>query len=433
MKERLVETLRELLTINTSNPPGGEEKAASFLYGLLKPHIPDIEIIASADGRANLFAKIGGKREARPIVLLVHLDTVPADEKEWSFPPFSAHVSEGFIYGRGAIDMKSQVVCTAFSLLELVEEGVVPENPIVFLATADEECGGKFGLCYVLEKKEELKSAAFVLSEGGFVIEEDGLLYAQIALSEKKLSQFVVKAKGTPGHASAPHGDNPNEKIVAAARRILSYNSPLRVTALARSYLNGILKGSRVGSYTFRDLREAVRDRRFVRFLVKRPDLNALLRNTIALTILRGGEKINVIPSLSEAYFDARLLPDQSHEAFFKKIRRLAGPEVEIAFTEGGISTPIPSPKRTVFFRLLKEVIQERLDCKVLPYMTAGATDLRFFRSLSIPSYGFFPLVLSKGEAQRMHGVDERVSIERLLLAFDIQKEIIRRLMLTRV
>lgn len=432
MKERLVEIFREFLRIDTSNPPGREEQAAFFLSDLLRPHLDHVEVIPSAEGRANLIAKIKGRSQARPIVLLAHLDTVPADERDWTVPPFSAEVRDGFIYGRGAIDMKSQVICTALSLVELVREGVVAENPILFLATADEECGGELGLSYILRQKEELKEALFVLSEGGFVIQDDGLLYAQVATSEKKLSQFTVRARGTPGHASTPHTDNPNEKVVAAASAILSYRFPYRVSGCVRTYLNGILHGKSISGYTFRDIREALKDKRFLRLLESRPDLNALLRTTVTLTILKGGEKINVIPSTSEAHFDARLLPEQDHEAFFKKIRRLAGPDVEVVPANQGMSNPLPSPRRTPFFRLLKEVMKERLHCKVLPYMTAGATDLRFFRNLSIPSYGFFPLVISKADAQRMHGVDERVSIESLLLAFEIQKEIIRRLMVTK-
>jgi acetylornithine deacetylase/succinyl-diaminopimelate desuccinylase-like protein len=425
--DEVVALLSDVIKIDTTNPPGNEEAAAQFVQDFLRKEGLESEIFSPAPGRGNVMATIEGRERGKPIILLSHSDVVPAREEEWSVPPFSGMVKDGFIYGRGAIDMKSQLVAMLLAFVTLKREGITPENDIVFLATADEEVGGSMGAEYMFEKVEGLAEAQFVLSEGGCLIEEDGFVHAQVSVAEKKICQFMIRAAGTGGHASMPHSDNANDKVVRAANRIISQDIPLKPTNIVTKYLDGLLKGKRVGGVTYSTLSKALKSAQFRKFIKNHPVYNALLRNTVTLTMLRGGEKVNVIPTESTVQFDSRILPKEDHDMFLLRMQRIAGPEVEVVPTARGES--IPSSFNTPYFSAIsKEVKRIKGDVPVLPFVTTGATDLRYFRRLGIPAYGFFPMTLSKEELFRMHGVDERISVETMVEALEGTVGIVRAL-----
>ncbi len=411
-----VQIVRQFLRINTTNPPGNEEKAIVFIENILKKEEIKCQVFSPVPKRANLLARIEGKKKGKPVILLSHIDVVPAKEEEWDADPFGGELIDGYIYGRGAIDMKAQAICQLLSFIQYYQAGVVPERDIIYLATCDEEVGGAYGVEYMLKEVPELKDASFVLSEGGFIRDENGFVHAQVSVAEKKLSQFMIKAKGTGGHGSIPHKDNANEKIIHACARILSYDWPLKATPVVSAYLKGIFEKEKKGRRVFTDLKEALKDRRFRNDVKNIPLYNALLRNTVTPTILRGGEKVNVIPAESSAYFDARLLPGENKEAFFKKIEKLAGKDVEVVPINDTSRDPIASGYKSPYFKGISRVLGEMKgnDCPVLPCITTGATDLRYFRDLGIPSYGFFPITLSNDEFLRMHGKNERISVDNI-------------------
>jgi len=418
-----VTLLKDLIRINTSNPPGNEEEAILFLEAILNTEGIPTEIFSPAPRRANILATIKGKRRGKPIVLLGHVDTVPAREDDWDVDPFSGEVRDGFLYGRGTIDMKSQIICQLLSFIHLYKQGITPEQDIVFLTTCDEEVGGEYGVKYVIDKVPALRNASFVLSEGGCITDEGGLLHAQISVDEKKLSQFMIVARGTGGHGSLPHRDNANEKIVTASNAILSYNWPFIPTRIVTAYLNGILRGKRGNGFVYTTLHKALEKKAFRDYVQANPVYNALLRNTVTLTILKGGEKVNVIPIESHATFDARLLPTQRHKDFFRIIKRLCGHHIEvrpISGGSGGTNIPRTSLYNTRYFKTIGKVVKAfKGNIPVLPFLTTGATDLRYFRNLGITAYGFFPITLPKEELLRMHGLNERISIEHLKEALE--------------
>jgi len=425
-REYAVKLLTDFIRINTTNPPGNEEDAVAFLEDILRREGMETQVYLPVKKRANLISRIKGREKGRPIILLGHIDVVPANPDEWEVHPFSGELKDGFIYGRGTIDMKSQIICHLLAFIGLKKKGIIPERDIVFLATCDEEVGGQYGVEFMLNEVKDLKDASFVLSEGGCIIEEDGFIHAQIAVAEKKLSQFMIKARGTGGHGSMPTKDTANEKIIRACHSILSYEWPVRVTGVVNTYLTGILKGKGLGGFKFPSLKEALKDKRFKKAIEDNPLYNALIKNTVTLTILKSGEKINVIPSESEAYFDARLLPQEDREAFMKKIERLCGRDIEIVRISSGTSDPIPSPYNTGYFKGIKKVIEGSMgEIPVLPSLLTGASDLRYFRNLGIPSYGFFPVVLSKDDVVRMHGRNERIPIEGFCDAVERTHEIV--------
>ena len=407
--EEAVDLLRGLIRIDTSNPPGHEEAAVQFIEAWLKKEGISSEIFSPEPQRANLIARLKGKKGGEPIVLLGHIDVVPADEAGWTEHPFSGAVRDGYIYGRGAVDMKSEVVSQLLAFAALKRDGTTPEREVILLVTCDEETGGRLGVGYMLDKVDDLADAAFVLSEGGYIIEEEGVVHAQVSVAEKKICQFMIKARGTGGHASMPHHDNANDKIVRAANRIINHNWPLKRNKIATKYLTGILRGKKFRGFTFSTLAGALRRKDFRAFAENHLVYNALLRNTITLTLLKGGVKVNVIPTESEAIFDARILPEEHHDRFLQQVQAVAGEEVEVVPVSRGES--IPSSYDTDFFRAIRRIVKARKgNIPVLPFLTTGATDLRYFRGLGITAYGFSPMTLSREELLSMHAINERIS-----------------------
>lgn len=228
--QRAVSLLQQLVRIDTTNPPGNEEEAALFLEAILKKEGIASEIFRSGPKRANILARIEGKKKGGPVVLLSHTDVVAAKEEEWEVDPFGGIVKDGYIYGRGVVDMKSQVICQLLAFINLKHEGIVPERDIIFLATADEEVGGRFGAEDVVGKVPELRGAAFVLSEGGFITEGQEVLHGQISVAEKALAQFSIHAEGLGGHGSMPRKENAAELVIEAANAIVSYKWPFKET-----------------------------------------------------------------------------------------------------------------------------------------------------------------------------------------------------------
>jgi acetylornithine deacetylase/succinyl-diaminopimelate desuccinylase-like protein len=410
-----VSLLTQFIRINTTNPPGNEEEAVLFLDSLLKEAGIATEIYQSAPKRANLLARIPGKKKDKPIILLSHVDVVAAREDEWDMDPFGGDVKDGFIYGRGAIDMKSQTICQLLAFIALHKEGVIPERDMLFLATGDEEVGGKFGAEDIIAKAPELRNASFVLSEGGWITEDAGVLHAQISVAEKSLAQFFIRADGTGGHGSMPRKNNANEKIIEASRAICAHRWPFRATGIVKAYMDGVFKGMKGKGFVYDNLKDALTREGFKRFAEENPVYNSLLRNTVALTVLKGGEKINVIPSESSAYFDARLLPGEDYGRFMRKVVKLAGKEVQVVPISDGDREPVPSGYNTPYFKAITRVMRTiKESVPVLPFITTGATDLRYFRHFGAMAYGFFPVTLPREELLRMHGVNERISIAGL-------------------
>jgi acetylornithine deacetylase/succinyl-diaminopimelate desuccinylase-like protein len=410
-----IDILQKFLRIDTSNPPGDEEEAVLFLEGILREAGIHSEIYLAAPKRANLLARIKGKNEGKPIILLSHVDVVPAKEEGWLANPFGGEIKDGFIYGRGAIDMKGQTICQLLAFMALKKDGIVPERDIIFLATCDEEVGGKNGVEFMLDEVPELRDASFVLSEGGFIVEDNGVMNAQISVAEKKLAQFYIKAHGMGGHGSTPQKNTANEKVIRATHRIISYEWPFRATSVVSAFMKGIFQGTKGRGYKFTTLKETLKEEGFRRLVENDPMYNALLRTTVTPTMLKAGEKINVIPDESYAYFDARLLPTESYEDFMATITRIAGKDVEVVPVSGNNVSPAPSGYSTRYFKGIKGELKDLYgSIPVLPFVTRGATDLRYFRDLGIIAYGFCPMTLSNDEYLRMHGVNERISVDSM-------------------
>jgi acetylornithine deacetylase/succinyl-diaminopimelate desuccinylase-like protein len=431
VRDEAVAILQNYIRINTANPPGNELEAARFLEGILRKEGIEVSVYESAPHRGNLLAVIPGKKKAGPLILLNHMDVVPAEADKWDLDPFGGIIKDGIVYGRGALDNKGNGVVDLMALLLLQRYRIPLKRDVIFLATADEEVGGRWGTKWMLGHLPRLNEAACVLNEGGVIlVQENGELdHYEIATAQKVVAQFAVKAKGRTGHGSMPHSDSAAVKLVRALDRLVAWQTPLVIIPLVKAYFANLAK-VRPPDETkgYQDIEAGLRDPSFAEAFTANPQYNAMVRNTITPTILKAGQKINVIPSEAEAAFDCRLLPGTSATAFFAQMKEvIKDEEIEIVPLPEFESSPLPaSPVDNELYQTIERVAQRKdPGCVVTPFLITGATDSRFFRQIGIPCYDFSPFRLSLEDAKLVHGHNERISIENLGFASEVIFEIV--------
>ena len=446
--ERAAHILSEAIRFDTTNPPGGEAALAAYLVDLLRnAGIEAAQIpTPSQPGtppRAAAWGRLPGTGAARPIVLLSHLDVVPAAPADWEVDPFAGATENGFVIGRGALDAKGVTVIHLLTLIELARLDTPLDRDVIFLATPDEELGGRDGAGYLVREHPDLIAGAeYLLTEGGSILPlaraADGALEADtssrevwsVAVTEKSPCWLEITTRGTPGHSAAPARDAAVPRLIAALDRIRRTETPIRVLPeVARMFRVMAPLAPQESRAGYHDLTEALRiDSSFrQRFLSERSQ-NALVRDTVSITVLRGGPRTNVAPSEASAQLDARLLPGESCDNFMRSLEGvIADPGVRLkpllAFSSSG------SPIDTKLFRAIERVARETsAGALVVPRMIAGFTDAHWFRELGIVAYGFVPRWLSREEARGVHGPGERTSFENLQRAVQTLTRIIEEL-----
>lgn len=366
-------------------------------------------------GRGSVLARLKGRGGARPIILLNHLDVVPATADEWELPPFAGTVRDGYVYGRGALDCKGPGTVAAMTLLLLKQQGVSLKRDVIFLGTADEETGGKLGAGWMAAQHfEALGDAEFVLNEGGEIrVLPNGRRVAEVAVAEKTPCWLRLTTTGPAGHGSAPKAETAVTRLIRALDRIRRYQPEIRVVPEVAAYyaaLAGIEDGPRRAAY--RNLAAALKDERFRKEFLATPRNAALVRNTITPTVLQASQKTNVIPPSAAAELDCRLLPGENPERFVATLKTVvADPAVSIDVLLN--FPPSASPTTTPLFDSIRAVTT-REQIALVPSVLRGFTDSHYFREKGIVSYGFVPFELTAEEADRMHGLNERVSTANL-------------------
>jgi acetylornithine deacetylase/succinyl-diaminopimelate desuccinylase-like protein len=417
-----VRVLSEYLRINTTNPPGGELQTALFLQRLLAREGIEAQILDTAalrpGGRANLYARLKGTGAKRAIALVHHMDVVPADPRYWSVGPFSGVVKNGYVWGRGAQDMKGTGIIQLMALIAMKRSGIPLDRDVVFIANADEELGSTGAEVFVERHADLLRDVEFLLTEGGGASVENGRLtgYA-IGTSEKRTFWQTLVVHGTPSHGSRPTTENPVPRLVAALNRIAQWETPLRVTPTTERVFRDIAPDYTGEQRTWlADVRRALADARGREWLLSNPGWNALLRNTISLTVLTGSNKTNVIPAEASAELDVRLLPDEDADRFLAELKAVAA-DTAVHFENRPPRPPMENPIDTELWRAIERVAHQRFPgLRVTPSMSTGATDRPIYRKLGIVTYGFSP---SRGETDEevrrgAHGNDERISVENV-------------------
>ena len=425
--------LSQYVQINTTNPPGNELVAARWLAAVLGREGVEAQIFEPRPGKANLYARLKGGGSARPLILLSHMDVVLASPEYWKVDPFGGVLKDGYVWGRGALDMKGEAIAQLMALLILKRAGVPLKRDVIFLATADEEVSGGVGAGWFVENHPELvRDAEFLINEGGTIrADASGRIeYYGVGTTEKSPFWLDVTARGMAGHGSRPTPDNPVARLVRALDRIVNYQTPLVVTPAVERYFRDLagMETDTARRAWFSDIRAALRDSAAVRAITADLTYNALLRNTISVTVLKGSDKTNVIPPLASASLDVRLLPGQDPAAFLAELVRVVG-DSGVSITPQGASWPATeSPTDTELFRAIAAAAHARQPtAPVATVVPTGFTDSHYFRRLGIVSYGVSPFPLSQAESRGVHGNDERVSLDDLTFGIHFMYDVVSR------
>src|SRR5438034_652655 len=425
--------LSQYLRINTTNPPGNEIAAARWLADVLRRDGIEARIFEPAPGKANLYARLSGDGSARPLILLNHMDVVLASPEYWTVEPFSGLLKDGYVWGRCALDMKGEAIAQVMTMLILKRAHVPLKRDIVFLATSDEEIGAAVGAAWIVEHQADLvRDAEFLLNEGGLTRADGhgGVEFYGVGTTEKSPFWLDVTARGTAGHGSRPTPDNPVHRLIRALNRIAEWRTPLTVTpAVERSFRDlATIERDSTARRWLGDIRTALRDSVAVRAITADLTYNALLRNTISITGLRGSDKTNVIPPIATAAIDVRLLPGQDPAVFLADLTRVIGDSAVSVRPQGPNWPATESSTETEMFRAITDVAHARdPHALVATLMLPGFTDSHYFRRMGITSYGLGPFPLTQGDSRGVHGNDERVSLEALRVGVRFYYDVVSR------
>lgn len=435
--EEAVGRLQAMLRFDTTNPPGDEVGVTRYLADALLHEGLSPEVIESVRGRGNLLVRVKGDGSARPLLLMSHLDVVPAEPEHWTHPPFDGTVADGFVWGRGAIDSKLTGAVQLQVLLLCVRLGIKLKRDLVLIAAADEEKGGIYGMKWLVENHPEWFDAEYGLNEaGGFALMVDGVPVYTCQVAEKGSAAFDVVAHGKPGHSSVPHSDNAITHLSQALGALGPGLMPHRVPACVKAFFEYTAKAMQ-NDETANLLRAVLDPEKSEAALSALPVgdatrlmFQAMVRNTCAPTILEAGIKRNVIPSEARAQLSGRPLPGVDQNVFEQEVRRLVGGDVQLELTEP-FRTGVAFEHQTPFFGAVCDAMAEvDSDCVVAPYMQTGGTDARFLQDLDMQVYGFVPMRYEPGLDffELCHGHDERVSTDNVEFAVRVLFNIVQRL-----
>lgn len=430
--------LSQAIQLVTVNPPGDERPVAELLVDVARRQGLEAEVIetpsqGSKVGRAAAWARLRGTGERRPVILLSHLDVVPADPQGWAVDPFRGLVAAGYVVGRGALDAKGLAVTQLLAMAELARRDRPLARDVILLATPDEETGGRYGAGYLTRRHRELlDDAEFLLTEGGGIMigEDGGPNVWGVSVSEKTPCWTRLTAKGTGGHASTGGVHGPVPRLVAALERVRRIQTEVRVVPTVERMFAALAPFAEPEDRAaLAHLSVALEtDPEFRRRFLADESRAALVRNTIAITVLQAGSAPNVVPEEAIAELDVRLLPGDRCDVFLAGLRDvISDPNIRIdsilSFDAQG------SPVDTALLAAIEDVAEE-IDphAVVVPRVIAGFTDAHYFRDLGIVSYGFVPRWLPPSESRGVHGSNERISIENLERGIDATVRILEEL-----
>jgi len=416
-----VNWMQEYLRIDTTNPPGNEMKAIAFYKKILDAEGIENRVFEYTPGRGDLWARIAHSASGtpkRPIVLLNHMDVVTSDASHWKVPPFSGEIKDGYIWGRGAQDMKDEGLAQLVVMVMLKREKVALDRDVIFLAVSDEEAEGTGTDWFIKNQRDLLENAEFLINEGGENLLEDGKVkYVGVDVGEKTTYWLKVVAHGRPGHGSRPNADSAPNRLVRALNRIIAYQTPLRVLPVVEEFLRDMApyEPPEQAAY-YRDVRKAIEDKKFQQEVANDESLNFLLRDTISLTMLGGSEQTNVIPPEAWANLDVRILPGGDPKALLQEVRRVVDdPNVSVEPMNDEFRVANYSGTDNPLWGAIREVSGKYFPgTPVVPHITSGYTENQRYRPLGIIAYGFCPYTATDEEGNTEHGNDERIRVEEV-------------------
>ncbi|TMC03413.1 MAG: M20/M25/M40 family metallo-hydrolase [Chloroflexi bacterium] len=426
------ELLRRLIRFDTTNPPGDEGPCLEYLRGLFTDAGgADCRVLESPGGRPNLVVRVPGRGEAPPLLLQGHVDVVTTAGQRWSHPPFGGDLLKGWVWGRGALDMKGGVAMMASALLDRLHRGDPPAGDVVLCCLADEEAGGVHGAQFLVERHAELFAGIrHGLGEGGATTQHlHGRAFYPIMVAEKRACRLRVTLRGPGGHASRSHRGGTMARLGELLGALDRQRLPVHLTPVASGYVRGIAAASPEPerSRLLALLDPARTDAVLDRMGDEAGRFDPILHHTINATIVRAGEKVNVIPSLATVDLDGRMLPGFEPEEFIAEVRAIIGPEPEVEVIGSG--PRLKEAEQGPLYDLLCAVLRELEPAAVpVPLLMTGATDQRHFARLGIEGYGYLPLRLPPGFGQEtVHAADERVPAAALDFGTDALSRVLSR------
>lgn len=413
--------LQNLVRINTTNPPGNEILACDYLKSVfVKLNIP-YQILESAPGRGNIIARIKGNGNKKPLLLTSHLDVVPAEKEYWDEDPFSGTIKDGFIWGRGTVDMKNMTAMLLTVFLKAFQNSENLKRDLIFAAVADEEAGCEYGSKWLVDNHPELIQAEYALNEvGGFSLTVEDKVFYPIGVAEKGMCWFKIKAKGDPGHGAMPHDNQAVGHVCFAAHKLSENNLPYHKTKVVENFVSTLAN------------KQTLAKKLILKSLLKKPLANFVLkkvfpdkakaqnfynmfRNLATPTILKAGQKENVIPSVAEVTVDGRILPEHTVKSFLAEIQDLIGPRFEIEVLRS--NDPVETEYQNDFFKTLKETIKKHdPEAIPVPFLIPGFTDAKEYHRLGIKTYGYTPVKLPAdlNFGALYHGHNERIPVDAI-------------------
>ncbi|MEO8509660.1 MAG: M20/M25/M40 family metallo-hydrolase [Chloroflexota bacterium] len=449
--DEVVEHLQALIRIPSVNPPGVEDgsagrdtlgaetAAARYCAEVLEGAGIPAEIVEVEPGRGSCVARLraSGPNPEPPLVLLSHIDVVPVQEDAWSRDPFGGELVDGVVWGRGAVDMKDMVAMELGVMLALHRSAAPLRRDVIFAAVADEEAGGAAGAQALVRTHPRLfgsdagVAAAAINEVGGYSMTLRGRRYYTIQVAEKGIMWSRLRATGTPGHGSMPHDDNAAVHLAEAVARLAADPRPARVHPVVAAFFGALGLGevARLAEVDPSGAHAALMDA--VDDPVLRRSFDAMLRDTVTPTILRAGNKVNVIPGRATAEVDVRTLPGTDQDALLEHLRAIAGSHVEVETLAA--LPPVVSPAEHELLVLMGDALR-RADPEAtpLPMMITPGTDAKALAELGIPTYGFAPLRLEADVPflSLFHGHDERVAVSALRFGLPVLHEVVTRFVL---
>jgi acetylornithine deacetylase/succinyl-diaminopimelate desuccinylase-like protein len=428
IEDEAVVWLQEFIQVDTVNPPGNESRAVDFYAAIFDAEGISYETAESAPGRGNIWARLPGGNEPA-LILLQHTDVVPADREYWSTDPLSGEIRDGYIWGRGARDMKGTGISQLATFISLHRAGLELNRDVVFVATADEEAGGAYGAGWLVENRPEIfAGAGLLINEGGAGSRLGDQVVFGVEVTQKVPVWLHLTAVDTPGHGSSPRTTSAVTRIVEALNIIRENPFPPRIIPPVEAYFAGLsLSMDDEWADAYANIASAIREPGFMQeFQEYSAGHHALTRDTCTMTRMGASNKINVIPPEAWAELDCRILPDRPAEEFIETVRNMivaTGVEIEVIMA----FTPAISATDSALYQSIVKVTREmHPDSRVLPSVSTGFTDSHFTRDLGIVSYGFNPIITERGDPSGVHGNDERVPVEAFRRGVTDMRAIIR-------
>ena len=387
-----------LLRLDTSDPPGREQPAAEYLKQVLEKEGIPVQLFALEPHRPNVVARLKGSGKKRPLLIMGHTDVVNVDPKKWTFPPFSATRNGGYVYGRGTVDDKDNVVTGLMIMLMLKRLNVSLDRDVIFLAEAGEEGTTRVGIEFMVNQHYSDIDAEYCLAEGSNVWRVGGQVkYASVQTLEKIPRAIELTARGPAGHGSVPLKANAVVHLSAAVAAVGTWRPPIRLNETTRAYftrLAGVSSPDEAAHYRGvldPDPRKVAAADEY--FLEREPRHASMLRTSVAPTILQGGYRVNVIPSEAKATFDVRMLPDEDSAQFLGLVRKVVNdPAVDVRYAQRDVRPPASTSRLdSEAFKAIEAAVTKHYKTVTLPTMSTGATDMAYLRAKGMQCYGIGP------------------------------------------